>query len=63
MMSGKTESDVQRISVALESARKYGLEAEVMWSAMRTYEKFHKTAPETYTIEWALECAFNDWDI
>jgi len=35
----------------------------VVWTAMRNYEKFHKSAPETYSIEWALECGLNEWDI
>jgi len=56
-------SDCQLIEQTLAKARPWGLEAEVMWSAMRGYEKFHKSAPETYNIEWALECALNDWDI
>jgi len=55
--------DIQRVELALKKARPWGLEAEVMWSAMRHYEKYHKTAPETYGVEWALECALNDWDI
>lgn len=56
-------SDCQLIEQALEKARPWGLEAEVVWSALREYEKFHKTAPETYSVEWALEVALNDWDL
>lgn len=56
-------SDCQLIVQALDKARPWGLEAEMMWSAMRHYEKYHKQAPETYSVEWALECALNDWDI
>lgn len=59
-----TESDeLHLINMTLNKARKHGLEAEVMWSAMRSYEKYHKSAPETYSIEWALECGLNEWDI
>ena len=56
-------SDCSMIAQALDKARPWGLEAEVMWSAMGRYEKYHRTAPETYSVEWALECALNDWDI
>ena len=56
-------SDIQLVAQTLELARPWGLEAEVMWSAMREYEKFHKSAPDTYNMEWALECAANDWDL
>ena len=55
--------DLQAVALTLAQARPHELEAEVMWSAMRHYEKYHKTAPETYSMEWALECALNDWDI
>ena len=55
--------DCQIIEMALEKARPWGLEAEVMWSAMREYEKFHRHAPETYDLEWALDVAINDWDL
>ena len=55
--------DITEIEAALSKAREHGLEAEVMWSAMTIYEKYHKSAPETYNMEWALECALNDWDI
>lgn len=58
-----TPADVQSIELALAAARPWRLEAEVMWSAMRAYEKFHKTAPETYTLEWALDVALSEWDI
>ena len=57
------DRDIDAVSEALDVAAKYGLTAEVVWSAMRTYAKFHSSAPETYTMEWALECALNDWDI
>jgi hypothetical protein len=71
MMNGKSKadpnsprsSDIQLIEQALEQARPWGLEAEVVWSAMKTYEKYHKSAPETYNMGWAFECAINDWDI
>ena len=56
-------SECQLIEQALGKARPWGLEAEVMWSAMKEYEKFHKSAPETYSMEWALDCACNDWDL
>jgi len=56
-------SECQLIVQALGKARPWGLEAEMMWSAMRHYEKFHKSAPETYSMKWALECGLNDWDL
>ena len=56
-------SECQLIEQALEKARPWGLEAEVMWSAMRNYQKFHKSAPETYNIEWALQCGIGEWDL
>ena len=55
--------EVKSVKAALERAREHQLEAEVMWTAMNNYEKFHKSAPETYSIEWALECGLNEWDI
>ena len=57
------DKDIDAIAKALDVAAKHGLAAEVVWSAMREYEKFHKSAPETYNMKWALECALNDWDI
>tara|TARA_R110000751_G_C13749302_1_gene478183 strand:+ start:213 stop:401 length:189 start_codon:yes stop_codon:yes gene_type:complete len=62
-MTGRPSQEVRAVEVALECARKHSLEAEVVWTAMRNYEKFHKSAPETYSIEWALECGLNEWDI
>ncbi len=56
-------AEVQIIHDALQKAGECGLEAEVMWSAMREYEKFHRHAPETYDMAWALEVALNDWDL
>ena len=56
-------SECQLVAQVLDKARPWGLEAEVMWSAMRHYEKFHKSAPETYSMEWALERALIEWDI
>jgi hypothetical protein len=59
-MSGKTESDVQRISVALESARKYGLEAEVMYSALTMAAEANEHG---LTMEQVLDAALGEWDI
>ena len=55
--------DVGIVADALAIASEHGLAADVMWSAMREYEKFHRHAPETYDMKWALDCALNDWDI
>ena len=55
--------DVEAVADTLTLASEHGLEAEVMWSAMREYEKFHRHAPETYDMKWALDCALADWDI
>jgi hypothetical protein len=59
----KTDDQLTLVAKALNIANEHGMAAEVVWSAMRHYEKYHKTAPETYSMEWALECALNDWDI
>ena len=55
--------DIDAVANALDLAGKHGLQAEVVWSAMKTYAKYHKHAPETYDMGWAFECALNDWDI
>ena len=59
----KPSEDLSAVAEALATANEHGLQAEVMWSAMREYEKFHRHAPETYNMQWALDCALNDWDI
>ena len=59
----KRDRDIDAVAQALEIGAKHNLTAEVIWSAMRLYEKFHRHAPETYNMEWALEAALNDWDI
>ena len=59
----RESSDIDAVKQALAHAGKYGLETEVVWSAMKTYAKYHKHAPETYDMGWAFECALNDWDI
>ena len=56
-------SGLKTIVNALGVAKEHELEAEVVWSAMRIYAKYHHTAPETYSMEWAFECALNDWDL
>lgn len=58
----ESSEQLKSVGEALNTAARHGLRAEVVWSAMRHYEKYHKTAPETYSIEWALDCALNDWD-
>ena len=58
-----TDKDLDAVAQALDIANEQGMAAEVVGSAMRIYEKFHKSAPETYDIEWAFNCALNDWDI
>lgn len=59
----KADGQLTSVAETLNIANEHGMAAEVVWSAMRHYEKYHKTAPETYSMEWALECALNDWDI
>ena len=59
----KKDRDIDAVAKALDVAAKHGLTAEVVWSAMRVYAKFHNSAPETYNMKWALECALNEWDI
>ena len=58
-----TDKDLDAVAQALDIANEQGMAAEVVWSAMRIYAKYHHTAPETYSMEWAFECALNDWDI
>ena len=41
------DEDLSAVAEALKTANEHGLQAEVMWSAMREYEKFHRHAPET----------------
>ena len=57
------DKDLSAVQEALNVAGAEGMTAEVVWSAMRIYAKFHKSAPETYDMEWAFNCALNDWDI
>mgnify|MGYP003117927388 CR=1 FL=1 len=57
------EEELASVQEALNEAYRHGLPAEVVWTAMREYEKFHRHAPETYNMKWALEAALNDWDI
>ena len=58
-----TDKDLDAVAQALDIANEQGMAAEGVWSAMRIYAKFHKSAPETYDMEWAFNCALNDWDI
>ena len=58
-----TDKDLEAVAQALDIANEQGMAAEVVWSAMRIYAKSHKSAPETYDMEWAFNCALNDWDI
>ena len=58
-----TDKDLDAVAQAVDIASEQGLAAEVVWSAMRIYAKYHKTAPETYSMAWAFECAMNDWDL
>ena len=55
--------NLKLVAKTLDIANEHGMAAEVVWSAMRIYAKYHHTAPETYSMEWAFECALNDWDI
>ncbi|MAH46838.1 hypothetical protein CMI37_13495 [Candidatus Pacearchaeota archaeon] len=59
----KQSRDIDAVAKTLDVALHYGMTAEVWWSAMRIYEKHHSSAPETYNMKWALECALNDWDL
>ena len=55
--------DIDAVVKALDIANEQGMAAEAVWSAMRAYAKWHQASPETYTMEWAFECALNEWDI
>tara|TARA_Y100000310_G_C20252751_1_gene609866 strand:+ start:225 stop:404 length:180 start_codon:yes stop_codon:yes gene_type:complete len=57
------DKDIDAVAEALNTANEHGMAAEVVWSAMKTYAKYHSHAPETYNMEWAFNCALNDWDI
>ena len=59
----KQDEDLTAVAEALNAANEHGMAAEVVWSAMKNYAKYHESAPETYSMEWALKCALNDWDI
>ncbi len=63
MKNNEQHDDLAAVALALDKANEHGMAAEVVWSAMREYEKFHRHAPETYNMKWALEVALNDWDI
>lgn len=52
------EMDVEHVHQALISAREYGLEVEVMYTALRTLKEF----PDT-SIADALNQALLDWDV
>ena len=49
-------ADIQLIEQALEKARPWGLEAELMWTAMR-----HQTI--CTDIEKSLEVGITEWDL
>ena len=59
----KQDEEIEVVARALDIALEKGMATEVVWSAMRTYAKYHKSAPETYNMEWAFEAALNDWDL
>jgi len=59
----KADDQLTSVAETLNIANEHGMAAEVVWSAMRHYEKYHKSEPETYSMKWALERALIEWDI
>lgn len=57
-MKEEWETDVEHVHQALISAKEYGLEVEVMYTALRTLKEF----PDT-SIADALNQALLDWDV
>ena len=53
-------SECQLIAQALDKARPWGLEAEVMWSAMAMAANLH---PHGQTMQEVLEDALGEWDL
>ena len=54
------ESELQRVEATLQTARKYGLEAEVMWSALIMAAEANEHGQ---TIEEVLDAALGEWDV
>lgn len=56
---------IQRVELALKKARPWGLEAEVVWSALMLTAKTntHFDGREEQTMEQVLDAACNEWDI
>lgn len=53
-------SDMQLIEQALEMARPWGLEAEVMWSALTMAAEANEHGK---SMDEVLEAALGEWDI
>ena len=51
-------SDVRLVAQALEKARPWGLEAELVWS-LATHFKTYPSDP----MEMAIQVALDDWDL
>ena len=47
------------VNETLKAAREHGLEAEVVWSAMKIYGDRFKTLP----LDVCLQAALDEWDI
>ena len=56
-------SDCQLIAQVLDKARPWGLEAEVMWSAMVIVSEANKTPRHGETMQEVLEAALEEWDL
>ena len=54
------ESELQRVEATLKTARKYGLEAEVMWSALIMAAEANEHGR---TMEEVLDAALGEWDV
>ena len=55
-----TNRDLYLVDKTLKKARKYGLESEVMWSALIAAAEANEHG---LTMEEVLEAALGEWDI
>ena len=54
------EGNIDHVNSALHRARKHGLEAEVMWSALTMAAEANEHG---LTMERVLEAALGEWDL
>ena len=54
------ESELQRVDATLKAARKYGLETEVVWSALVMAAEANEHGQ---TMQEVLDAALGEWDV